>query len=44
MAGLCREFCVSRRTAYKILTRYNEIGLGGRSHTEIAAAQVGMTG
>jgi transposase len=29
MAGLCREFGISRKTGYKILTRYNEIGLHG---------------
>ena len=29
MAGLCREFGVSRKTGYKILTRYKEIGLEG---------------
>jgi putative transposase len=29
MAGLCREFGVSRKTGYKILRRYNEIGLEG---------------
>src|SRR5579859_3921348 len=29
MAGLCREFGVSRKTGYKILARYNEIGLEG---------------
>jgi putative transposase len=29
MAGLCREFGISRKTGYKILTRYNEIGLQG---------------
>ena len=29
MAGLCREFGVSRKTGYKILARYNEIGLDG---------------
>ena len=29
MAGLCREFGISRKTGYKILTRYNEIGLDG---------------
>ena len=29
MAGLCREFGISRKTGYKILTRYNEIGLAG---------------
>jgi putative transposase len=29
MAGLCREFGVSRKTGYKILVRYNEIGLEG---------------
>ena len=29
MAVLCREFGVSRKTGYKILTRYNEIGLEG---------------
>ncbi len=27
MAGLCRDFGISRKTGYKILTRYNEIGL-----------------
>ena len=27
MASLCREFGISRKTGYKILTRYNEIGL-----------------
>ena len=29
MAGLCREFGVSRKTGYKILSRYNEVGLDG---------------
>src|SRR5215470_2455437 len=29
MAGLCREFGVSRKTGYKILTRYHETGLEG---------------
>jgi putative transposase len=29
MALLCREFGISRNTGYKILTRYNEIGLDG---------------
>lgn len=29
MAGLCREFGISRKTGYKILTRYNKIGLEG---------------
>src|SRR6201988_1220868 len=29
MAGLCRAFGISRKTGYKILTRYNEIGLDG---------------
>jgi putative transposase len=29
MAGLCREFGISRKTGYKILTRYNEVGLEG---------------
>jgi putative transposase len=29
MAGLCREFGILRKTGYKILTRYNEIGLEG---------------
>jgi acyl-CoA synthetase (AMP-forming)/AMP-acid ligase II len=29
MAGLCREFGISRKTGYKILARYNEIGLEG---------------
>jgi putative transposase len=29
MAVLCRQFGISRKTGYKILTRYNEIGLDG---------------
>src|ERR1700730_2722605 len=29
MAGLCRQFGISRKTGYKILTRYNEIRLAG---------------
>jgi putative transposase len=29
MAGLCREFGISHKTGYKILTRHNEIGLEG---------------
>jgi hypothetical protein len=29
MAGLCREFGISRKTGYKIFSRYNEIGLEG---------------
>jgi hypothetical protein len=29
MAELCREFGISRKTGYKILTRYDEIGLEG---------------
>jgi putative transposase len=29
MAVLCREFGISRKTGYKILTRYNEVGLEG---------------
>ena len=29
MAVVCREFGISRKTGYKILTRYNEIGLEG---------------
>ena len=29
MAPLCHEFGISRKTGYKILTRYNEIGLEG---------------
>jgi len=29
MAPLCREFGISRKTGYKILTRYNEIGMHG---------------
>jgi hypothetical protein len=28
MAGLCRQFGISRKTGYKIVTRYNEISLG----------------
>jgi hypothetical protein len=27
MAGLCREFGISRKSGYKIVTRYNEIGI-----------------
>jgi transposase len=29
MAGLCREFGISRKTGYKILKRYNDVGLEG---------------
>ena len=29
MAPLCRDFGISRKTGYKILTRYNDIGLHG---------------
>ena len=29
MAALCRDFNVSRKTGYKILKRYNNIGLEG---------------
>src|SRR3954468_23688374 len=29
MAGLCREFDISRKTGYKILDRYKECGLEG---------------
>src|SRR5262245_54835009 len=29
MAGLCREFGISRKTGYKIITRYNATGLEG---------------
>jgi putative transposase len=29
MAGLCREFGISRKTGYKILRRYNATGLEG---------------
>src|SRR5579872_1161193 len=29
MAGLCRDFGISRKTGYKILTRYNATGLEG---------------
>lgn len=39
MAVLCREFDISRKTGYKILTRYNDSGLEGltdRSRRPIA--------
>ena len=39
MAGLCREFGISCKTGYKILTRYNEVGLqalSDRSRAHIA--------
>jgi putative transposase len=29
MAALCREFGISRKTGYKIVTRYNATGLDG---------------
>ena len=44
MAPLCREFGISRKTGYKILTRYNEIGLQGltdRSRRPAAFASIG---
>jgi putative transposase len=31
MAGLCREFGISRKTGYKIINRYNSCGLEGLS-------------
>jgi hypothetical protein len=31
MAGLCREFGISRKAGYKTLTRYNAVGLGWRA-------------
>lgn len=37
MAALCREFGISRKTGYKILTRYNEIRTGG-PHRPISPA------
>ncbi len=30
MAGLCREFGISRKTGYKIFNRYKDSGLEGR--------------
>ena len=38
MAGLCREFGISRKTGYKIFNRYKDCGLEGlanRSHRPI---------
>jgi transposase len=32
MAGLCREFGISRKTGYKILIRYNATGLEGLTY------------
>ncbi|TPL63608.1 helix-turn-helix domain-containing protein, partial [Mesorhizobium sp. B2-4-3] len=29
MAVLCRDFDISRKTGYKILARYNDMGLEG---------------
>ena len=29
MAAVCRDFSISRKTGYKILKRYNEVGLEG---------------
>ena len=29
MSELCREFCISRRTGYKIFDRYQESGIQG---------------
>jgi transposase len=29
MAVLCRQFGISRKTGYKVRTRYNDIGLEG---------------
>ena len=29
MAGLCREFGISRKTGYKIFNRYKDCGLEG---------------
>src|SRR6516225_5851154 len=38
MAGLCREFGISRKTGYKILTRYNEVGLEGLTSAKRVSA------
>ena len=32
MAGLCREFGISRKTGYKIFNRYKDCGLEGLSY------------
>ena len=37
MAVACRDFGISRKTGYKILTRYNEIGLDGLTDCNAAA-------
>jgi nucleoid-associated protein YgaU len=37
MAVLCRQFGISRKTGYKILTRYNEIR-SGRAYRPLAPA------
>ena len=29
MAGLCREFGISRKTGYKVYRRYRDVGLEG---------------
>ena len=42
MAGLCREFGISRKTGYKILTRYNEadgIGEAGTGSASLGESQ-----
>ena len=43
MAVACRDFGISRKTDYQILTRYNEIGLDGltdRSQGPQAASRI----
>jgi transposase-like protein len=37
MTEVCREFGISRKTGYKILTRYNKVGLEGLTDRSRAA-------
>ena len=34
MAVLCREFGISRKTGYKIFSRYKDSGLGGTDRSQ----------
>ena len=41
MAGLCREFGISRKTGYKIYDRYQDCGLDGRMRSEATLRATG---
>jgi hypothetical protein len=44
MAGLCREFDISRQTGYKIYSRYKDCGLGPVNTIEVLRRRARSTG